>query len=54
MYQVLLCSCRAIILLIKAFVLPRFRCRCRRGLLKVPYDEKATAKRQYLVAMVSK
>ena len=35
MYQVLLCTCRAI-LLIKAFVLPRSRCRCRRGLLKVP------------------
>ena len=36
MYQVLLCMCRAIVLLIKAFVLPRSRCRCRRGLLKVP------------------
>ena len=36
MYQVLLCTCRAIVLLIKAFVLPRRRCRCRRGLLKVP------------------
>ena len=34
MYQVLLCTGRAIILLIKAFVLPRSCCRCRRGLLK--------------------
>ena len=36
MYQVLLCTCRAIVLLIKAFVFPRSRCRCGRGLLKVP------------------
>ena len=36
MYQVLLCTCRAIVLLIKAFVLPRRRRRCRRGL--VPND----------------
>ena len=34
MYQVLLCTCRAIVLLIKAFVLPRSRCGCRRGFLK--------------------
>ena len=26
--------CRAIVLLIKPFVLPRSRCRCHRGLLK--------------------
>ena len=39
MYQVLLCTCRAIVLLIKAFVLPRRRRRCRRGLLKVPSVE---------------
>ena len=36
MYQVLLCMCRAIVLLIKSFVLPRSCCRCRRGLLKLP------------------
>ena len=44
MYQVLLCTCRAIVLLIKAFVLPRCRRRCRRGLLKVPIvtDSKAS------------
>ena len=36
MYKALLCTCRAIVLLIKAFVLPRSRCRCRRGFLKVP------------------
>ena len=36
MYQILLCTCRAIVLLIKPFVLPRSRCRCRRGLLKLP------------------
>ena len=35
MYQVLLCRCRVIVLLIKAFVSPRSHCRCRRGLLKV-------------------
>ena len=33
MCQGLLCTCRAIVLLIKAFVLPRSRCRCRRGFL---------------------
>ena len=36
MYKVLLCMCRAIILLIKTFVLPRSCCGCRPGLLKVP------------------
>ena len=36
MYQVLLCTCRAIVLLIKSFVLWRSRCRCCRGLLKLP------------------
>ena len=36
MYQDLLCTCRAIVLLIKPFVLPCSCCRCRRGLLKVP------------------
>ena len=41
MYQVLLCTCRAIVLLIKVFVLPRRRCRCRRGLLKVPNQSHA-------------
>ena len=34
MYQVLLCTYKAIILLIKVFVLPRSRCRC--VFLKVP------------------
>ena len=35
MYKVLIFKCRVIILLIKSPVLPRPRCRCRRGLLKV-------------------
>ena len=43
MYQVLLCTCRAIVLLIKSFVLPRSRCRCRRGLLKLPVVLQRTA-----------
>ena len=43
MHQVLLCTCRAIVLLIKAFVLPRRRCRCRRGLLKVPIGREIRA-----------
>ena len=37
MYQSLFCTCRAIVLLIKSFVLPRSRCRCHRGLLKLPF-----------------
>ena len=35
MYQVLLCTCRGIILLIKSFASPHSRCRCRRGLLSL-------------------
>ena len=38
MYHVLLCTCRAIVLLIKSFVLPRSRWHCRRGLLKLPNE----------------
>ena len=38
MFQVLLCTYRANILLIKAFVLQFSRCHCRRGLLKVPVN----------------
>ena len=36
MYTVLQRTCWAIVLLIRSFVLPRPRCRHRRGLLKVP------------------
>ena len=36
MYKGLKRTCTAIVLLIKPFVLWRSRCRCRRGLLKVP------------------
>ena len=36
MYKGLQRTCTAIVLLIKPFVLWRSRCRCRRGLLKVP------------------
>ena len=43
MYQVLLCTCSAIVPLIKAFVLPCSRCRCRRGLLKVPIKTRRRA-----------
>ena len=36
MYKELECTCITIVLLTKPFVLWRSRCRCRRGLLKVP------------------
>ena len=37
MYQVLLCTCRAIVdLLIRPFILPRSHCRYCHGLLKLP------------------
>ena len=35
MYKVLKRTCKAIVLLIKSFVLPCTRCRRRRGLLKI-------------------
>ena len=50
MYQVLLCTCRAIVLFIKAFVLPRSRWRYRRSFLTVPIAVICTYN---LVVMVS-